>query len=265
MKNKIVLVLCMLLFLNLVSAVPPVTQVQQFPEGYSITVHPIKTYFKAGEDVLFHAHIFNSSNGYPINSSLECFLHLYNTTNHKLILQTSTVNDLFDYEFFVKGGNFTEDVTSYHIFCLNGEIAGDYEYAIEITPTGNTLETSIALLILFVLLILIVFMIFAIRGIFKADEGGWQIVYICLSYILLFSVFFLLWLVSKNYLYDLPILESVFWIIWLILSILFFPFIIIVSAYILKKQAEALMEKDFVQQGYTREEARDMSKKSRRR
>jgi hypothetical protein len=257
----------MLLFLNLVSAVPPVTQVQQFPSGYVIA--DAKQYdLKLGEDYTYHFFLYNVSNGVVItNDSVWC---QFFSANHNGVIVTAG-NVSFDtagkfWYYYISPTIYNESgYYSFVINCQNTDAGGALASYFYVSPSGNTLETSISMIILFVLSILIIFMVFAIRGIFKADEGGWQIVYICLSYILLFSVFFLLWLVSKNYLYDLPILESVFWIIWLVLSILFFPFIIIISAYILKKQAEALMEKDFVQQGYTREEARDMSKKSRRR
>lgn len=129
---------------------------------------------------------------------------------------------------------------------------------------GYILDISTAILSIFILAILIGLLVFSTKALFKAEEGGWQIFYICISYILLFSVFFLLWIFSKNYLFDVPILESVFWVIWLILSVMFFPFIIIVSSYILKQQAEALLEGDYVKQGYTRSEAQEMSKKHKR-
>lgn len=162
-----------------------------------------------------------------------------------------TITSLGDYYYSVFGDK-------------NGDIASE-NFCFEVNPTGTQASLTTIILLVFILGIILIFLVYMVRGIFKAEEGWGQIAYICLSYTLLFSVFFLLWLVSKNYLYYLPILESVFWIIWLVLSILFFPFVIGISTYILKKQAEALMENDYIQQGYTREEARDMSKKSRRR
>lgn len=250
-----------------VSAVPPVTQVQQFPSGYIIA--DAKQYdLQLEEDYTYHFFLYNATNGVVItNESVWC---QFFSANHNGVIVTSgnvsfdTTGKFWYYyissEVYNESGQYTFGVN-----CQDTDAGGALASYFYITPTGSTLETSIALLILFVLLILIVFMVFSVRGIFKAEEGWGQIAYICLSYTLLFSVFFLLWLVSKNYLYYLPILESVFWIIWLVLSILFFPFVIGISTYILKKQAEALMENDYVQQGYTREEARDMSKKSRRR
>jgi len=171
----------------------------------------------------------------------------------------------------------TKQGIEYNYSFINTSINGDYFYTVRgdkdgidqsetfCFRVGKTLDISIALFSIFILFILIAFIYFSFKGVFNSEEGGWQIFYICITYLLLFLTFFLLWNFSKIYLYDIPILESIFWIIWLVLSILFFPFVIGISTYILKKQAEALMENDYVQQGYTREEARDMSKKSRRR
>lgn len=128
-------------------------------------------------------------------------------------------------------------------------------------PLGTDFSLSQAAILVFILAFLFISLGFSIYGINKADKGEWQILYICLSYVLLFSITFLLWVINKNYLYDVPLLERVFWIIWLVLGIMFFPFLIFVSGYILKKEAESLLADDLQKQGYTREEALEMAKK----
>ncbi len=183
----------------------------------------------------------------------------YSNDTVQVIIENMTKSGV-DYNY-----SFHTSIPGYHYYTVFGDKAGVISTEKFCFLVGSQLNTGNSILATLILLVLIVFMLLSIKGVFKAYEGWSQIFYICVSYILLFSVFFLLWLLSKNYLYDIPLLESVFWIIWIVLAGLFFPFVIGVSAYILKKQAEALMEKDFVQQGYTREEARDMSKKSRRR
>ncbi|MCK9430229.1 MAG: hypothetical protein M0R17_09520 [Candidatus Omnitrophica bacterium] len=128
---------------------------------------------------------------------------------------------------------------------------------------GYEFNSSTAILSIFILSLLIGALVFSIKGLFKAQEGAWQIFYTCISYVLLFSTFFLLWLFSKYYLTDIQILTSIFWIIWFILAILFFPFMIAISGYVLKKQLESTLEEDYVKQGYTREEAKDMAKRKK--
>ena len=196
--------------------------------------------------------------------------------NIKTILNTSAVTiSSLSYPNYTTALDITNmekrGLTFNYTFC-NTSTYGNYVYDYNDTEgnvyendfkIGYTLSLSIAVFSIFILIILITFLYFSVKGIFKAEEGGWQIFYICISYIVLFSTFFLLWVFSDNYLYDIPILESIFWIIWLILSILFFPFLILISGYILKKQGEALAEGGYLKQGYTREEAKEMAKKKR--
>jgi hypothetical protein len=130
----------------------------------------------------------------------------------------------------------------------------------EVNPAGGTINSPQGYILILILVIIFIILTFSVYGINHAVKAVWQITYICLFYLLIFSFMFLLWVISKNYLYDVPLLESTFWIIWLILSIIFWPFIIIVSSYLLKKEMESLMEEDLVKQGHTPEEAREMSR-----
>ena len=158
-------------------AVPPVTEVQNFPEGYNIQVHPIKLYFQEGQDVNFHIHVFNSSNGYPINESVQCALHLYAANgSHLFTGVTNTIDDMYDYEINVLGGNFTEQVRSYHVFCYNGGIAGDSAKAIKVTPAGTNIDmpTLISYILLLFSIIFIMLFISNQRSNtdFKSKESG---------------------------------------------------------------------------------------------
>lgn len=134
-----------------------------------------------------------------------------------------------------------------------------------ITPTGKAFDLSQAILFGFIFILIIGILIFGIYGLGRASEVSWQIFYICLTYIMLFCLMFVSWLFTDNYLYDTPILASIFWIIWLILSIVFWPFIILVSGYLLKLQAEALMVQDYQKQGFSKEDAKELSKQKRKR
>ena len=150
----------MFLMLSIVTSAPPVTTVSQFPEGYFLEVHPITQLFKEGQDVTLNAHVFNSSNGYPINESITCILHLYNSTGKHIVIESTTTPDhLYDYKFYIKGGNFTKETKSYHIFCYNGNIGGDYPYAIEVNTTGNNYNiwANLGLMCIFMLTFLGVF------------------------------------------------------------------------------------------------------------
>lgn len=151
--RRILFIITFLLLFGIVSSAPPATTVQNFPEGYSVIIHPIKNYFKVGEDVNFHIHVFNSSNGYPINQSTVCYLHLYYSNGTQIVAgHTSTVDDLYDYEINTLGGNITENLKSYHVFCFDGDIGGDSENTIEVTPSGeeHDITTFLSYIVLFI-------------------------------------------------------------------------------------------------------------------
>jgi len=265
MKHKIMIALMLsIFFIGLVSAASPF--LNPLTDKCLIIEHPISEPIISNQDHSFEFHVYNCSDSRPINLSLvSCSFHLYNSSGKDIFYNNNVqTKPPYDYTQLIKDGNLTIGNYAFEMQCNSSTEGGFYTHDFQITPTGTYLELSTAILIIFILLILIIFMSLSIKGVFSADEGWSQIFYICVSYILLFSVFFLLWLLSKNYLYDIPLLESVFWIIWIVLAGLFFPFVIGVSAYILKKQAETLMEGDYVKQGYTREEASEMSKSKRR-
>ena len=51
---------------------------------------------------------------------------------------------------------------------------------------------------------------------------------------------------------------------WVILGGMFFPFVIIVSAIILKREAFDRLTNEYTSQGYSKEEAQEMAKSRRR-
>jgi hypothetical protein len=172
--------------------------------------------------------------------------------------------------------NMTKDgSTFYDNFNLTSQL-GEYIYnthysnwtapvSFEITPNGEKMDISQSILFGFIFLIIVGLLTFSVYGLSNSNQAEWIIFYTCSTYLLSFCMFFVAWLFSDNYLYQTPILASVFWIIWLILAICFFPFIIGVSGYILKLQAEALMMDEYTSQGYSKEDAKSLTKARRKR
>jgi len=161
-KKKVFVLLFLVLFsLTFISAVPPF-QEGVFPDGYTIK-YPSQKILKQNQDYKFQFHVFNSSNGIPINDSVTCHFHLYNSSgSHLVISQTSTIEHLFDYEFLINGGNFsTIGKMSYIIQCENDGITegGFDSIGIEITSTGfeATMQQAVMYgIILFILLTLFI-------------------------------------------------------------------------------------------------------------
>lgn len=137
MKRYFIL-LVILISLSLINSAPPVTQVQQFSEGYVLKV-PEDFIIKQNTNYSFMIHVFNISNGLPRTSSISCYLHLYdNTGEHIAIIMTNTSEHLFDYEFFIDKYNFTKTGDYYYnVQCNSSSLGGFMASNILVTPSGN--------------------------------------------------------------------------------------------------------------------------------
>jgi len=133
----------------------------------------------------------------------------------------------------------------------------------ESTPTGSAFSSSQSFVFIGLLVILLLFLIGGVYGMARTN-GAWTIAYICLGYLSLFCIFFVSWLYSTNYLWSTPIIASIFWILWLVMAFGFFPFILVISVYIIKRGVQDNLMKEYQSQGYTKDEALDMTKRHRR-
>jgi len=133
-----------------------------------------------------------------------------------------------------------------------------------INPTGSEFTIAQGILYGFLLILLGVFLYFSIYGVKNADSAEWLIGYICLSYVVLYLVISVIWILSANYLYTFPMLGNVLYVAWLVMAFGFLPFVIAVSLYIMGKAAEATLEQDYLKQGYSKEDARELSRKKKR-
>jgi len=133
-----------------------------------------------------------------------------------------------------------------------------------VNPNGSEFTTAQGLIFIIILIVFLLLLIGGINGMSKSMNNAWTIFYICLSYLSLFIIFLVCWNYSYNYLWQTQILVSIFWILWMIMGFGFMPFIIIVSLYIVHKGIKDNLEKEFISQGYTKEEAHEMSKRRKR-
>lgn len=145
----------------------------------------------------------------------------------------------------------------------NGEQNCDSDF-FDITPNGNNFDVGQGILYGFVFLLIGMFLFFSITGMSKSESGGWLIGYICLTYILIYALMGILYLITGDFLWATPIIANILYIVWFIMGVGFLPFVIILSLYILGQEAKASLEQDYMKQGYTRDEAKELSKKSKR-
>jgi hypothetical protein len=158
MKDKylsLIFVYTVLLFVTLsfVSAVPPVTTLQQFSEGYEIQV-PQDNILTQKKDYSFEFHIFNVSNGRPIISGVNCSFHLYNSSgSHIFVGYDDTVSSDLDYSFFLTKGNFSSLGALYYFIQCNSTLYGGFgESIIRVTPNGEEFSSNQAIIYILVLL-----------------------------------------------------------------------------------------------------------------
>lgn len=140
-EGKIIILIMIMFFFSgisysFVSAAPPIATVTG---GYSIAV-PQSDIAQIGQDFNFQFHIYNISNGIPINSGVSCEFHLYNSTGDHLYsseISAPDPVDIYDYEFFVTGGNFSvPNLYYYYIACNSSNLGGFSTDSFLVTPTG---------------------------------------------------------------------------------------------------------------------------------
>jgi len=139
MRKILPIFLLIILSLNFIAAAPPVTTIQSTNNGLILDNHPTTSEYKEGVSAEITVHVFNISTGMRVNSSLTCFLHMYDKVgNHLVHLQTKTPAHNFDYEFLILGGNFTPATVSYEVQCENVALnyGGYLPQAIIVTDNG---------------------------------------------------------------------------------------------------------------------------------
>ena len=157
--------LFLIVFSNLGSSVPPVTNVQQFTEGYDIR-NPLDNVIKAGQSYEFEFHIFNISNGKPVFQNVSCYFHLYDQTGENVVVLTdATADTQFDYGFNVNGNNFTKSGDYYYNIQCNSSNLGGYNSAV-VTVTPNGLYDNLG----FFILIIVAIYTIAFVGFFGKNE-----------------------------------------------------------------------------------------------
>jgi hypothetical protein len=261
-RNKYLIFGILFIFLiNFVIAAPPVTTVQQFTEGYIIVENPHQ-YLKLNQDYQYNFFVYNSSDGILMDNTLiTCSFFIANSSGEVILSQEAEYFTDGHWGIDILGNNFTiAGEYPYRVSCQDdygGALAGIFI----VTPNGFELITSNAIVLFFILGFLGLFLFFSINGVKNSISGTWMIAYSCLSYILIYSLVGLMYLISYNYLWALDIVSNIFYILWFVMGIGFLPFVIIITLYILGQEAKAVLEKDFMKQGYSREEARTLSKR----
>jgi uncharacterized membrane-anchored protein YitT (DUF2179 family) len=143
---------------NLIHADPPFAQPQNLLGGYEIKIPPFDT-FKQNEDLNLNFHLFNLSNGVPIdNSSTDCFIHLYQSNGiQELEIEVphesfNTINN--EWEILILGDNFSGIGNyAYIVQCNSSSLGGFESISFSITPSGNSGTANIVFFIAVIVLL----------------------------------------------------------------------------------------------------------------
>ena len=162
-KKVVIFALLFLFLIGVVASAPPVTQVQQFTEGFLIE--------DAGQPYLIEEAFYNynfflyniSSGGLINNDSTSCSFFLANATGDVVVIRNPIYDNTNRYWYTnISGGNFTRGKYYYGISCNDSTYGGAITGEWDVTKTGYELTEARAIVYVGLLALLI----FALFGLF---------------------------------------------------------------------------------------------------
>ena len=133
------------MLLPLVCAVPPVTTVQSFAQGYVIEYAP-KDYAETNHNYTVNFFVRNISNGVLINNdSTNCTFYMANSYGELLLQSNVTYSNGYWHTFIDKGNFSTSGIFPYGIACEGENLGGEATGAWEVNAVGYGLTTAAAI------------------------------------------------------------------------------------------------------------------------
>lgn len=159
MDKKIIFIFGILLILiPFISSVPPVTQVQQFPEGY-LLVEEQKSSIKLNQDYYYDFFVMNATTGYPINnSSVSCNFYLANSSG--IVEFSENPGYLEDGHWQIKiNSSYLDEVGeySYGLYCIDGGFGGSLTGTFLATYTGKEYPEGIIQIVFIIGFLIVIF------------------------------------------------------------------------------------------------------------
>jgi hypothetical protein len=160
-KKEFIILFFLFLFIIPLVISPPDFKIQSITSTDGLTInYPEQNILRQNADFRFNFHVFNTSNGLPINvTTLNCFFHLYNASGKHIYVQNTFVVDRnWDAQVVINGANFSRLGEYSYIFqCNNSWRGGFIDTAVIVTRNGQYIETpeTIINLSLFIIMFLI--------------------------------------------------------------------------------------------------------------
>lgn len=135
--NYLLTFLLLLLCFNFVSSAPPVTTVQEFPEGYKIVENP-HAYLKLNQDYQYNFFVYNASTGLLLdNSTITCNFFLANSSGEVVFSKEADYFADGHWGIDILGGNFSNTGRyAYGVSCQDGQ-GGSLAGIFEVTHSGE--------------------------------------------------------------------------------------------------------------------------------
>lgn len=265
MKTRLnLIVLLLVLSLSLVSAVSPVTTVQEFPEGYAI-VESSHEYLKQNQDYQYNFYVYNKSSGILIdNTSMTCNFFLANSSGEVMFSDGVIYFSDGHWGIDILGGNFSNiGYYPYGVSCQDGN-GGALAGIFEVNPTGSEIDISNAILYLTMLVLLFILLFFLIRNIFTTYNKTIQFSSVAGSYVILHIFLLLLWKVSEAFLYVIPFIEILFRILYNIVTIGYFIFFPVLFFFMLMNHFNEKQFGRLRQMGYSDDDIKFHQRRNKR-
>lgn len=248
-----------IILFNVVNAVPPVTTVDNFPQGYLITESQ-QSYLLVDEPHTYNFFVFNASTGKTLdNSTVQCMFFLGNLTGDVLIMDNATY-DLDGYwkaeiasTFFTYPGEYPYGVNC-HSTDLGGALAGTFN---AVYADWDVQESVLSFGIIFILTILLGFCIY---NVVINENLGWKLGFLSTAYIILMGLTYSLLSISRIALFHVPTFEIIFNTLWIILVPGFFVYVLGIIIYLIFTALKEQEIKSFVARGFSEEEARSKTR-----
>jgi hypothetical protein len=252
MKKELIIasILLFLLVIPLSSAAPPFLTSSTTNNGLIITTPSIDV-FKQGNNYTFYWYVQNETSGaFMTNATLSCALEWYKgslTGLHSADIK-GTFDGVEEFSAYLNADNFSMNgLYAKRIKCNSTAITGVGGINIQetiVTPLGVILDMPTASIFIFIALILFIILVLLVYSIFNSQSVVAIIASLCGSYVSAFSLSFVFWYISGSFLWMAPIFEKITYIVWLVLGICFFPFIILICAWIILNQLNMSNQKE---------------------
>ena len=134
-------------------------------EGLDIKLPQVE-YLRQNRDVRYNFHVFNKSNGLPLDeTNVNCLIHLYNQTGYHIFIENITTTEhVWDFEGDIAGGNFsTLGLYSFIVQCNNSLYGGFISSSVEVTYNGNAPPSDfVTVFFILVFILILALAIFAL-------------------------------------------------------------------------------------------------------